>query len=198
MSVLYGLVVCGGESSRMGSDKSALEYYGQPQRNYLYHMLQPLCSKVFISCNQGQLAHIPYQYNPLPDAVKFERTGPMAALLTAFDLYPDASFFVVGCDYPHLKSSDLQHLLYHRKQYAEATAYYNIVSGFYEPLIGIYEASIKDRLIRNYEQGNHSLLHLLREAGAEQIYPLVPEAIKSIDTKEAYEHALSQIRSAGF
>ncbi len=198
MSVLYGLVVCGGESSRMGTDKSALEYYGQPQRNYLYHMLQPMCTKVFLSCNSGQMPHIPYYYSPLPDAIRYERIGPMGALLTASDLYPEASFLVIGCDYPFLKASDVQHLIHCRKPFGSATCYYNPSSGLYEPLLAIYESGLREKLLANYESGKHSLQHLLKEADAEEVYPQNADTIRSIDNKAEYEQALAQIRSAGF
>ena len=198
MSVLYGLVVCGGESSRMGTDKSALEYYGQPQRNYLYHMLQPMCTKVFLSCNHEQMAHIPYYLSPLPDAIKYERSGPMSALLTAFDLYPEASFLVVGCDYPFLKSGDIQHLIQYRKPWSKATSYFNPATGLYEPLLAIYEADVRDQLLLSFEQGKLSLQHLLNDVQAERVFPYTPESIRSIDNKEEYEQALAQIKSAGF
>ena len=55
MSVLHGLVVCGGQSTRMGMDKSQLQYHGVPQREWLYELLQPLCEDVYISLS---LIHI--------------------------------------------------------------------------------------------------------------------------------------------
>ena len=198
MSALYGLVVCGGESSRMGTDKSLLEYYGQPQRNYVFHMLQPFCTKVLMSCNHLQSLSIPSHYNPLPDSIQYEHIGPMAALLTAFDLYPGIAFLVVGCDYPFLKSSDIQYLVQHRRPGKMATSYYNHITDFYEPLLAIYEPDIQNSLLENLGQGKHSLQHLLKETDAEQVYPLTIEAIKSIDSREQHEQALAQIKSAGF
>lgn len=198
MSVLYGLVVCGGESSRMGTDKSALEYYGQPQRHYLYHMLEPFCSNVFLSCNRAQLPHIPQQYHPLPDALKYEQTGPMAALLTAFDLYPHASFLVVGCDYPFLSGSDVNQLVRQRNTAAVATAFYNIAGNLFEPLLAVYEPSAKDILERCHREGRYSLRHLLSEHNATAVYPTRPDVLKSVDDKASYETAVNQLRSAGF
>jgi molybdopterin-guanine dinucleotide biosynthesis protein A len=122
----------------------------------------------------------------------------MGALLTAFDLYPEASFLVIGCDYTFVKSSDIQHLIHYRKHTGLATAYYNPYSSLYEPLLAIYESGLRDMLFSNYEQGKHSLQHLLKEADAEEIYPLHTDLIRSIDNNQAYEQALQEIRSAGF
>jgi hypothetical protein len=72
LSGTYGLVVCGGNSSRMGSDKSMLIYYEKPQRYHVYQMLQPFCEKVFISCNEKQATAIEDGYNILADDPSFK------------------------------------------------------------------------------------------------------------------------------
>src|SRR4051812_39594577 len=110
MTNVYGLVVCGGKSSRMGKDKSMLDYHGKPQRYYLYEMLEPLCEQVFISCSKEQAATIPSEYKIIEDAAEYEDIGPMAALLSAFKKYPKASFIAVGCDYPFINDHHLNKL----------------------------------------------------------------------------------------
>src|SRR5688500_16599101 len=110
MSTVYGLVVCGGKSTRMGTDKSMLNYYGEPQRYHLYNMLSKLCERVFISCNAEQAANIPDKYSVIIDDNQYGDIGPMVALLTALDKYPNVSFLAVGCDYPHLRIEELDRL----------------------------------------------------------------------------------------
>ncbi|MEQ9006433.1 MAG: NTP transferase domain-containing protein, partial [Ekhidna sp.] len=44
----------GGQSSRMGTDKSALNYHGKPQVEYLFELLQSKLSKAFVSVRKGQ------------------------------------------------------------------------------------------------------------------------------------------------
>ncbi|NNE77041.1 MAG: NTP transferase domain-containing protein, partial [Pricia sp.] len=46
---IYGLVLAGGKSSRMGKDKGLIPYHGMPQREYLYHLLGRVCDKTFLS-----------------------------------------------------------------------------------------------------------------------------------------------------
>src|SRR6478735_6633462 len=100
MTALYGLVICGGQSTRMGTDKSLLDYYGKAQRYYVHEMLQPFCEKVFLSCNEQQAATITGNYETIADAPAYSDIGPMAGLLSAFGQYPDKAFLVVACDYP--------------------------------------------------------------------------------------------------
>src|SRR5207253_1657781 len=55
---LYGLVLSGGQSSRMKKDKGGLNYHGISQREYLYGLLSRHCEKTFISCNEEQTSDI--------------------------------------------------------------------------------------------------------------------------------------------
>ena len=67
----YGLVLCGGKSTRMGTDKSMLQYHSKPQRYYVYDLLFPLCEKVFISCNEQQSSTIEVGYDYIQDDIAF-------------------------------------------------------------------------------------------------------------------------------
>ena len=103
----FGLVVCGGKSSRKGVDKSMLQYYNKPQRYHLYDMLGPFCEKVFISCNEDQWKNIDKDYSFLADDSLYINTGPIAALLSAFNRFPDKNILLTGCNYPFLTMEDL-------------------------------------------------------------------------------------------
>lgn len=46
---IYGLVLAGGKSNRMGKDKSRLHYHGQPHALFLYKLLSKFCEKTFLS-----------------------------------------------------------------------------------------------------------------------------------------------------
>ena len=50
--------MCGGKSSRMGTDKSRIIYHEKEQQYHVYEMLQLICEDVFISCNKEQQAFI--------------------------------------------------------------------------------------------------------------------------------------------
>ncbi|MCL4693819.1 MAG: NTP transferase domain-containing protein, partial [Candidatus Hydrogenedentes bacterium] len=53
---LYGLVLAGGKSTRMGQDKSALRYYDKPQVAHCLEMLGQFCKRVYVSCRADQEA----------------------------------------------------------------------------------------------------------------------------------------------
>lgn len=187
MNSLYGLVVCGGQSSRMGKDKSLFDYHGQPQRYYLYEMVETLCEKVFISCNKEQAASIPKEFNILVDDAEFENIGPMAALLTAFKHYPDADFLVIGCDYPFINRHHLKKLVTADLSTIPAIAYYNKVTEKFVPLVAMYNHGIRPMLEANFAKGQYSLNSLLREINAYTINAKSTEIIKSVNTNKEYK-----------
>lgn len=193
MNPLYGLVVCGGKSTRMGQDKSLLVYHGQPQRYHLYEMLGKLCERVFISCNKEQFYTIPDKYATIVDAQEYEGIGPMASLLSAFKNYPEASFLVVGCDYPLINENHLQKLIEVNDEVIFATAYFNNETSFYEPLLSHYQNNIKSNLEFYFKQKNYSLQSLLKDVHASIIVPVDLSVITSVDTPYEYEKVLKQL-----
>jgi molybdenum cofactor guanylyltransferase len=193
MNPVYGLVVCGGKSTRMGQDKSMLQYHGQPQCYHLYDMLSDLCERVFISCNQEQFSTIPDKYATIVDEPEYENIGPMASLLSAFKYYPQASLLVVACDYPLINENHLRKLLEVSNQVIFATSYYNDETSFYEPLLSHYQNNIKSKLEFYFKQKSYSLQSLLKDINANTIVPDVLSVIASVDTPYEYEKVLKQL-----
>lgn len=54
MTPLYGLVLAGGVSARMGQDKAELSYHGAPQLQVAYETLSPLVERCFVSVRPAQ------------------------------------------------------------------------------------------------------------------------------------------------
>ena len=191
---LYGLVVCGGKSSRMGTDKSLINYHGKPQRYYVYEMLEWVCDKVFISCNRAQATSIIAPYQMLADQPELENVGPMAALLTAFSTYPDKDFLVVGCDYPLVTTKDLKEFEKGLDREQMASAFYNEENNMYEPLLAYYSERSGNEIQRMYRDNQYSLQHFLKENNAKKYNPVRPKNVISVDTPEDFEMAKEKIR----
>jgi molybdopterin-guanine dinucleotide biosynthesis protein A len=196
MQKLFGLVICGGQSSRMETDKSLLEYYKMPQRYYLYNMLEPLCNEVFLSCNPNQTSEISEFYNFVVDKSDYDNIGPMAALLSAYLKYPDVSFLVVGCDYPFIDEKALKKLMENRSDGLEAVCYFNPKTNFEEPLLAIYENACMPKILQNFEEGNYSLRHFLKAINSKKINSETLESLISVDTMGQYQEALLKLKES--
>ena len=183
---LYGLVVCGGKSSRMGMDKAMLDYYGKPQCYHVYEMMNVFCEKVFISCNEQQAELINNEYETLIDLPYYSDIGPMAGLLTALTGYSHKNILVIGCDYPFLKKDELADFLPLCRHENSAAAFYNKKEELYEPLLAYYHHHAKTMLLEMFEAGQYSLQHFLRTGNAFKYYPKNEKAITSIDTMKDF------------
>ena len=194
MQPLTGLVICGGYSTRMGTDKSLLQYHGQSQRNHLYHLLQPFCEKVFISCNNDQASTIGYDFDFITDDEQYRHTGPIAALLSAFDRQLNQALLVVGCDYPFITKESIHDLVSNRDENKAAVGFYNEAANLYEPLLCIYENEMAEIIRNNFQQQQYALQKILQQVAARKLYPKKITSIQSIDTRADYLLALAEIK----
>ncbi|MBK8551961.1 MAG: molybdenum cofactor guanylyltransferase [Ignavibacteria bacterium] len=180
----YGLVVCGGNSSRMGYDKGLITYHEKPHKYHLYEMLELFFDKVFISCNLNQSDITEEGYVTLADLPCYENKGPMAALLTAFTSYPENDFLVIGCDYPFISKEEISKFLKTITNGKEAAAFYNAGNDLYEPLIAWYSCRSFNLLRKLFYEGNYSLQYFLRSIDADKYFPTDRFAIMSADTPD--------------
>ncbi len=188
-----GLVLCGGNSSRMGTDKSMLQYYDKPQRYHVYDMLLPFCEKVFISCSEAQANSIVPGYNFIQDDKPFSNIGPLGALLTAFAKYPGKHMLLIGCDYPFLKAAELE--IFSKICIDIPASFYNREGIIYESMLAWYPCTCFDELQRMFDAKQFSLQHLLKKTDATKYLPTDIKSIKSVDTTGAFIQTLKEINA---
>ncbi|MBL3657480.1 molybdenum cofactor guanylyltransferase [Fulvivirga sediminis] len=167
---LYGLVLIGGKSSRMGTDKSMLQYHKVTQREYSYQLLSKYCSRVFLSCNPTQQDSL-----ALPHIVDTHCEGPMTGILSAHEEYPQASWLVLACDMPYVDIDILNQLLLHRDDSSIATCFYK---ERIEPLCAIWEASCFPSFKKYHRSGNRSPRRFLEENKIKALFPTESEKKK--------------------
>ena len=131
---IYGLLLVGGKSSRMGSDKSKMIFRdGMTQQERGIDLLSSVCNKTFISVAEGK------GENTIPDA--FGHIGPLGAIASAQQQSPDVTWLVIACDLPLLEKEHLE-TLKAAHQSEQAATYFNSASdGLPEPLCAIWSPS---------------------------------------------------------
>ena len=67
LSILNGLVLAGGKSTRMGKDKGQISYHGIPQSTYLYNLLKDICDNTFLSIREDQQNQYDDTFNVIVD-----------------------------------------------------------------------------------------------------------------------------------
>lgn len=178
-----GLVLAGGKSTRMGQDKSLLNYHGTTQRDHVRQLLLPFCENVFISVKHRS-AHDPKFI--IADGPLLGDIGPMAGLLTAFRQFPDYSWIAVGCDYPFLENKTIE-VLQKGESSTYATAFINTETQRPEPLLTIYRPSILPLVEESFSNSHYSLQRLLETIPITLLHAEVPAWLLSVDTPEQVE-----------
>lgn len=147
---LYGLILAGGYSKRMGQDKALMDFHGKPQAVYCYELLSTYCDKVFVSTRPDQ------RFLDLPllmDLDQFLNKGPIAGILSAMQTYPQVSWVLLACDLPYVRHETIDHLLKNRAIHKAATAFISSRDGMPEPLCAVWESCSQKGVLEYYEQG---------------------------------------------
>ncbi len=193
---IYGLVLAGGKSQRMGEDKGAMVYHQKTQREHVADLLKPLCEKVFVSCRPDQAAQIESEqpYPTLPDT--FLGLGPLGAILTAFRHNPDAAWLVAACDLPLLNSDTLSQLIRARNATKIATAFRQPdEEGWPEPLITIWEPKSYLVALQFLAQGYSCPRKILINSNIRLIDCSLPDALKNVNTQEEKDEIMGLLET---
>lgn len=180
-----GLVLAGGHSIRMGTDKSLIPYHGMTQRDYCMQLLEQENLAAFLSCRQDQVAELSQQYRILPD--RFTGFGPYGAILTAMMSAPDSAWLVIASDLPFVTRESIHQLLQSRNPTKCATAYLNPATGFPEPLIALWEPKAYPVLLQFLAQGNICPRKVLINSDIHLINAADPEWLLNVNTPEELE-----------
>ncbi len=205
---LYGLVLAGGRSRRMGRDKAALQYQeGVPHVRRTAELLGAVCERVFVSCRADQvaapgvapaagpeasgLAALPDAIGRIPDA--FTIGGPLNGILSALAAHPGAAFLVAACDLPFLSEESLRTLVAGRDASKPMTVFLNPArEHFPEPLCAIYEPSYPEAARTVMAQGATCPTKIAQALEARTLVPAGADAARFLanaNTPEDYAMA---------
>lgn len=146
--VIYGLVLAGGESRRMGHDKALLVRDGQSQLQHIVSLLERTSDRVYVSTRRTQQGEPERgRYATIVD--RYDDIGPVAGILSAMDEHPGADWLMVACDLPNIDLETLTYLLDNRSHEKPFTAFTSSHDGLPEPLCAVYRAG-SDEIVRKF------------------------------------------------
>jgi len=185
---IKGLVLAGGKSTRMGKDKGLIDYHGQPQREYVYHLLEKFTEEVYISGRTDQQSEL-QSFRFIPD--KYLGLGPLGGILSAFQHDPNAAWLIVACDLPHINSDSIAHLIKNRESNKYATAFHAPESEWPEPLISIWEPKMYPRALQFLSLGYSCPRKVMINSDTTLVEPLRKEEVANVNTPEELEGILN-------
>ncbi|NTU93418.1 MAG: bifunctional molybdenum cofactor guanylyltransferase MobA/molybdopterin-guanine dinucleotide biosynthesis adaptor protein MobB [Chlorobiaceae bacterium] len=193
---LFGLVLAGGRSSRMGTDKAMLNYHADNQLVRTAALLKGCCSKVFVSCRQEQRETYGRHQLPLITDTYLD-LGPLGGLLSAQRRHPEAAWFVAACDFPYLDGAAISTLVDRRDPFRSATAFQLPDCKRPEPLCTIYEPKSRLRLLERHGGGDDSLSSFLSASRIMAVAPLNPGVLCNINGQDEMDAAIKSMKKGG-
>ncbi|HMB64644.1 MAG TPA: NTP transferase domain-containing protein [Eudoraea sp.] len=191
---IYGLVLCGGKSTRMGKDKGSIVYHGLPQREHLFGLISALCDRTFYSIREDQINDLPPDSQYILDTNKYK--GPYNGILSAHEKYPGVAWLVVACDLPFMDMGTLKLLIAERDRGSVATAFATRESGLPEPLAAIWEPAGLIKSKDYLEQGSTTCPRkFLINSETALVMPELDRVLINANSMADYEAALSKLIS---
>jgi molybdopterin-guanine dinucleotide biosynthesis protein A len=190
---LFGLVLAGGASTRMRTDKAALQYHGRPQLRWAFELAMKVCTASFVSVRPDQRddttrASFPQIVDRQPGI------GPIAGISAALLEHPKAAWLVLACDLPFLTERTLQHLIAQRDLHKVATAYRSAHDGLPEPLCAIWEPAAREPLLAYIATGRQCPRKFLINSNTALLDLPEQQALDNVNTVEEFDSATAALR----
>jgi molybdopterin-guanine dinucleotide biosynthesis protein A len=181
---VQGLVLAGGKSIRMGTDKGQLNYYGKPQREYIKDLLEAEGLTTYYSVRADQ--NFEDQTPTITD--RFLNLGAFGAIASAFQSNPNRAWLVLATDLPFVNQDLIKLLIQRRNPSKIATAVKGKNKPFPEPLIAIWEPKAYPEMLSFLALGYSCPRKVLINSEVE-IVEVDDALIRNINTPEEFEAA---------
>lgn len=133
---ISGIVLSGGKSSRMGTNKSLLLLHDKPVIMHIVEELQTISEEVYVITNDPQT----YEFIGQPMlSDRYKNKGPLAGLETALYHVEADAYMIAACDMPFIDQQVYSYLLQQLDGYDAVVPIYD---GQVHPLSGIYKKDV--------------------------------------------------------
>lgn len=157
--VKSAVIFAGGQSSRMGRDKSLLPFGGYSTlAEYQYRRLKKIFHRVYISTKSDKF---PFECHSIYDT--YSESSPLVGLISIFETLEEDELFILSVDAPFV-DRDIIDALYEKSNNDSFDAIIAESPQGIEPLCGIYRRSIIPIAKKLLSQNNHRLNALLDHA----------------------------------
>jgi molybdenum cofactor guanylyltransferase len=186
-SNLLGVVLCGGESKRMGSDKGVLQLIGKTWAEHIADKLKQQNLPVVISINEKQRDSYKEVFSEKDLIIdQLPMHGPLNGLLTVHQKFPGKDILLMACDLIDMNAAILQELIIiYENNEAEYYAYEE--NNFFQPLCAIYTSVALDSLqerLTNGSLANYSFQYILNNSNTFRLHISTSKAFANYNSPE--------------
>lgn len=194
---LKGVVLLGGKSSRMGTDKSQLLL------NLRYNSAEGRITQTDKSHTLAELAHsklkcyvdeVHFSINKNQEVLglenkildEYEGEGPLSGIISALRA-TQSSILVLGVDMPLITKQSIKKLIQNRNWDLLTTTYYNEQDGKWEPMLSIWEYETLPCLEEYFNNGGRSIQKFLNQYGNQRVPITNPKEFTNVNTMQEYQ-----------
>jgi molybdopterin-guanine dinucleotide biosynthesis protein A len=139
---ITGIILAGGKSSRMGTDKGFLKLNGKKFVQYSIDALKPLVSEIIIVSDNPK--YDSFGYKRVNDLIK--NAGPVSGIYSGLKTSKSIYSLILSCDIPLISREILQKLIDAIDDTSEVIQVES--QGKSMPLIALYKRPVKDVFLK--------------------------------------------------
>ncbi|MCR5416494.1 MAG: molybdenum cofactor guanylyltransferase [Pseudobutyrivibrio sp.] len=129
------VILCGGDSSRMGTLKALLPFEDKTMVEYVYDKFSPHFDKVYLSVNErGDFAHLGLDAQEIPDI--YRNAGPIGAIMSSLTMISGDRAFFMSVETPFMDPAIADYL--YEQSYNYDICSYKFPNSFGEPVCHVY------------------------------------------------------------
>lgn len=156
---LTGIILSGGNSSRMGSEKGLVSFRGNPLVSYSIKALEPLCGKILLSANTDFEKYKQFNLRIIQD--KVSGIGPMGGLISCLEQSQTHHNLVLSCDAPFITSQFFEYLLDRIENFQAVVPIRS--NGKFEPLCAYYNTNVISKIEEAVSLGDYKMFNFLQK-----------------------------------
>lgn len=190
------VILCGGSSTRMGTDKALLPFGDSCLIEYLVHKFEPDFSHIYLSVKRkGDYAHLNLPVIEIADI--YPNAGPMSGIFSGLSMINEEAAFFMSVDTPfmeprtgialleHLENADICALKGKAEQIESSTAAYSKSC-----ITSIGKRLLLHRLTFDSLKEQRNTVYLTEKALSHYTDVPVEKQFFNLDTREDYYRAL--------
>ncbi|SDD37430.1 molybdenum cofactor guanylyltransferase [Paenibacillus sp. CF095] len=194
-----GIILAGGLSSRMGSNKAMLELNGSLVLQHVTKAMRPAVSRIIVAAGPNVTTYGAMGYDCVHD--HYPGKGPLAGLHAALEASDTDWNLVCACDMPLLQTSFFDGIKKLVESHNSYSAIVPRVDGHVHPLAGAYHKRVLPDLEQRLIQDHLRVMRWLEEIGccyveAEELERAgvhqVAMQMNNMNTPEEYERIRNQ------
>lgn len=150
---LTGIILAGGKSLRMGTDKASLKLNGKTLLERSIELVQPFCDSLLISSNNSK--HERSGFKIISDEI--ENCDPIGGIYSTLKISEPDWNFIISVDYAFVESDFVQFLI---SELDDFDAVVPVHSKGKEPLIALYHKNSLPEIEKMLNSGNFKVHNL--------------------------------------